>query len=322
MGLDSLSLKLTTSRRYLLVVICGEGHLRAAWRISLGLGVVPPLVLFFLRLRLKEPEEFKRESMRNVRTPYWLALKFYGFRLLAISLIWFIYDFSAYGFGIYSSTIVNTIIPNGTLAQSFGWNTVINLFYIPGCMLGGPFSDWIGPRYALVIGVTLQAIVGYIMAALYDHLAQPSMIGAFAVVYGIFLSLGEFGPGDNIGLLASKTSSTSIRGTYYGIAAAVGKIGAFVGTYIFPFIEDAGKTETQSAQYPFWVSSSLAIFAGIIALTCLPDVKQDTIAREDVRFREYLESQGWDTSRMGLVEYDRERTSAELAHAEASKEKM
>lgn len=105
------------------MVICGEGHLRAAWRISLGLGVVPPLVLFFLRLKLKEPEEFKRESMRNVRTPYWLALKFYGPRLLAISLIWFIYDFSAYGFGIYSSTIVNTIIPNGSLAQSFGWNT-------------------------------------------------------------------------------------------------------------------------------------------------------------------------------------------------------
>lgn len=99
--------------------------------------------------------------------------------------------------------------------------------------------------------------------------------------------------------------------------------GAFVGTYIFPFIEDAGKTDTQSAQYPFWVSSSLAIFAGIIALTCLPNVGQDTIAREDIRFREYLERNGWDTSRMGLVEYDRERTSAEMAHADdARKEKM
>jgi MFS family permease len=45
---------------YLLVVICTENHLRAAWRISLGLGVVPPLILFWLRLKLKEPEEFKR----------------------------------------------------------------------------------------------------------------------------------------------------------------------------------------------------------------------------------------------------------------------
>jgi MFS family permease len=45
---------------YLLVVICTENHLRAAWRISLGLGVVPPLLLFYLRLKLKEPEEYTR----------------------------------------------------------------------------------------------------------------------------------------------------------------------------------------------------------------------------------------------------------------------
>lgn len=45
---------------YLLVVICTEKHLHTAWRISLGLGVVPPLLLLYLRLKLKEPEEFKR----------------------------------------------------------------------------------------------------------------------------------------------------------------------------------------------------------------------------------------------------------------------
>lgn len=39
------------------------------------------------------------------------------------------------------------------------------------------------------------------------------------------------GPGNNIGLLASKSSPTAIRGQFYGIAAAVGKVGAFVGTW-------------------------------------------------------------------------------------------
>jgi hypothetical protein len=56
----------------------------------------------------------------------------------------------------------------------------------------------------------------------------------FVVVYGIFLALGEVGPGDNIGLIASKTSATAIRGQYYGIAGAMGNVGAFVGTYLFP----------------------------------------------------------------------------------------
>jgi hypothetical protein len=37
--------------------------------------------------------------------------------------------------------------------------------------------------------------------------------------------LGEMGPGDNIGLVAAKTSATGIRGEYYAIAAALGKVG-------------------------------------------------------------------------------------------------
>lgn len=56
-------------------------------------------------------------------------------------------------------------------------------------------------------------------------------LGAFAVVYGIFLSFGEFGPGNCLGLLAAKTGPTAVRGQFYGLAAAVGKIGAFVGTW-------------------------------------------------------------------------------------------
>ena len=43
--------------------------------------------------------------------------------------------------------------------------------------------------------------------------------------------MGEVGPGNCLGLLASKTSATAIRGQFYGIAAAIGKIGAFVGVW-------------------------------------------------------------------------------------------
>lgn len=64
------------------------------WRTSLGIGVAFPLVLFLLRLRLKEPEEFQREAMRR-QTPYLLVLKFYWFRLLCVSLVWFLYNVSA-----------------------------------------------------------------------------------------------------------------------------------------------------------------------------------------------------------------------------------
>lgn len=178
---------------------------------------------------------------------------------------------------------------------------MINLFYLPGSFLGAKASDVFGPRWCLIVGVTLQAIIGFAMAGDYKHLSQPHMVGAFATVYGIFLSLGEFGPGNNIGLLAAKTSATGIRGQYYGIAAAVGKIGAFVGTYVYPYIEKAGGSDTNaSAQYPFYVSSSLCVVSAALAFFFLPNVGQDTIAQEDIRFREFLEINGWDTRQLGL----------------------
>lgn len=214
-----------------------------------------------------------------------------------------ILQFSAYSFSIYSSTILANIFDttNAPLTTIFGWNTVINLFYIPGTMLGAPLSDLIGPRYALAAGVTLQAIVGFIMAGCYSRLAKPDVVAAFAVVYGIFQSLGEIGPGNNIGLLAAKTCATGVRGQYYGIAAAIGKLGAFVGTYVFPhIIAAAGDSETLSAQYPFWVSSSLCVFSALLVLAFVPQVGQDTIQYEDKRFREYLEQNGYDTRQLGL----------------------
>lgn len=99
----------------------------------IGIGCVPPLSLIYARWKLQEPEAFKRESMSNTRTPWGLVLKFYWFRLLIVASIWFIYDFSAYGFGYYSSTITSTVLPSdAAIWRVFGWNTVINLFYVPG----------------------------------------------------------------------------------------------------------------------------------------------------------------------------------------------
>lgn len=88
----------------ILVLIFGENHLRAAWRVALGLGVVPPLSLFYLRLKLKEPEEYNRQRMKKY--PYWLILKFYGFRLAVVSIIWFIYDFVRLSGTLYGAVLM------------------------------------------------------------------------------------------------------------------------------------------------------------------------------------------------------------------------
>lgn len=279
-----------------LLWICGKDHLQPVWRITLGIGAIPPISLFIMRLFFKEGTQFQKLNFKHTRIPILLIIKYYWFRLLIVSIIWWVYDFSAYAFGIYSSPILKRVIPDGDLYKTFGWNVVLNLFYLPGSFLGAIATDYFGPRVTLVVGIFLQAIIGYIMAGLYPQLEQH--IGAFVVVYGIFMTLGEFGPGDNIGLLAAKTSATPVRGVYYGIAAAVGKIGAFVGTYAFPSFQKH-YPGVKGLQVPFWLASSLAIFAGILALFGLPAVDQEAMQREDFEFLAYLNENGFDISQLG-----------------------
>ena len=94
---------------------------------------------------------------------------------------------------------------------------------------------------------------------------------------------------------------------YYGIAAATGKIGAFVGTWVFPpIIKAAGDNVIKQGQYPLYVSSALCIFSGIIAFFFLPSVGQDTITEEDERFKQYLIQNGYDVSSMGTKKYHEE----------------
>ena len=288
----------------IVVLATGEDHLRAAWRIMLGIGCIPPLSLFYMRFKLQEPEAFKRNTMAKCKTPWVLIIKKYWFRLIVVSTIWFIYDYSAYAFGTYSAPNVEVVFGEGApLWKTFGWNTVINLFYVPGAFIGSFVSDWIGPRKALAYGVTAQAVVGFIMAGCYAKLAEPQNIGGFCVVYGIFLSLGELGPGDNIGLIASKTSATAVRARYYAFAAASGKIGAFIGNYLYPIlVADAGTNVIKGNQFPFWVASSMCLVSAFLAFFCLPEIGQDTIDHEDAVFKGYLVEHGWDISRMGLVQ--------------------
>lgn len=150
--------------------------------------------------------------MAKTRTPWLLVIKYYWFRLIIVSLIWFIYDFSAYSFNIYSSSILDNLLGSDTaLWKSFGWSTLITFFYMPGCIGGSWVSDWWGPRKTLAFGVIAQACVGFIMVGCYSWLNLPKNVAGFVIVYGVFLALGELGPGNNIGLMASKTSATAIR---------------------------------------------------------------------------------------------------------------
>ncbi len=58
------------------------------------------------------------------------------------------------------------------------------------------------------------------------------------IFYGVMLSFGNFGPGNLLGIISTESYATAVRGTCYGLSAALGKTGAAVGTQVFLPLED------------------------------------------------------------------------------------
>lgn len=173
----------------IVVLATTEKHLRAAWRISLGIAAVLPIFMLVMRSKLKEPEEYKRAKM--TKFPYLLIIRYYWFRLLTVCIIWFIYDLLTYSFSIFSTQWLNLILnPSGDknvhtpIWVVLGWGTLINAFYVPGSAIGAPLSDWLGPKYCLVLGVTLQGTIGFIMTGIYKYLDTKAHVAGFVVIYG------------------------------------------------------------------------------------------------------------------------------------------
>lgn len=285
---------------HILALIFGEQRQNVIWRLLLALGSICPFILLIFRLRMGEPDSYKTYAMKNVSIPYKFIFKKYGVRLFFISLVWFIYNFTAYSFGIYFAPILQSISEDMTLAQIFGWTTLLYLFYLPGSFCGAFATDYIEPKNVLAGAVFVQAIFGFSLAAFYTKL--KSNVVLFILLYGLFMTFGEFGPGDNIGNISAKAPPTPVRGQFYSIAAASGKFGAFLGSYVFNYIikKFGGPNSDNGNRGPFFIGSGFVVLSGVISLFFLPKLSQDCVRDEDQHFKEWLEQQGFDTSRLGL----------------------
>lgn len=179
----------------LLLLIVGkrESKYEVVWRTAFALGAIPPLGIFWFRLRMAVATAYRKSSMRKQRVPYWLAVKRYYRPLIGVSTCWALYNWVSIPFGIFSATIVTRTNADGDLIKNLGWGVVINCFYLPGPFIGGYLSDKIGRRKTMALGFTLQAIIGFILGGATDKI--QSVFPLFIVLYGLFLTCGEIGPG-------------------------------------------------------------------------------------------------------------------------------
>lgn len=281
-----------------------KGNNQLIWRLTVGLGVVPCLLVLPFRLLINQPKMYKENMIPAPKIPYVLVLKKYWFRLLCISIVWFIYDFITYPFSLYSSYLTSQILGDDKSQEdTLGWSLLVYCFNIPGAIIGAFLVDVLGPKKSLCLGLFLQIIVGYILSGLFGRLSNH--IAAFCVVFGIFQSLGQLGAGSNMGLLASKLCATAVKGQFYGTAAAIGKIGAFSGSYAFNdlrsrWLNAAGKsTNNLSYTAPFYLASSLGCVSLLISLFFIPERHADCQIQEDASFQEFLAEHEFDMRLVG-----------------------
>ena len=92
-----------------------------------------------------------------------------------------------------------------------------------------------------------------------------------------------------LGLLSSESYATAVRGTCYGISAAIGKTGAAVGTEVFTPIQiHLGK------RWTFIVAAICGVAGILVTYFFVKDVRGDDLANEDEQFRAYLVAHGWE----------------------------
>jgi MFS transporter, PHS family, inorganic phosphate transporter len=62
-------------------------------------------------------------------------------------------------------------------------------------------------------------------------------VAPFLLVYGVSYFFTEFGPNMTTFVMPSELYPVAMRATGHGISAGIGKLGAFIGVFLFPLLQ-------------------------------------------------------------------------------------
>lgn len=176
---------------------------------------------------------------------------------------------------------------DGTILQTGEWQLLLGAIALPGVFLGAILCDRVGRKPIMMIGFSGYLIFGLIIGCAYDRITK--IVPLFVVFYGLMQSSGNFGPGNMLGLLSSESYATGVRGTCYGLSAAIGKAGAAIGTQAFQPIKN-----NLGDRWTFIIAAICGVVGILVTFFFVPDLSGEDLRFRDEKFREYLVSKGWD----------------------------
>lgn len=234
------------------------------WRILLAFGAIPGLAVYYLRRHIHETPRFAiaggapheaqtairqatgaepslgpaKESdaryrqgalegllafLRNPRMGKWL---------LGTALCWLVFDFAYYGNSISTPEVLALLSPHASLLENILLQLVIFVvFALPGYALAILLMDKAGRKSIQVMGFGLMTVAFGLIAFVPPvvHTVAP-----FVLLYGMSYLFSEFGPNSTTFVYPAEIFPVEVRTTGHGLSAAAGKVGAFVGAYLFP----------------------------------------------------------------------------------------
>src|ERR1022692_4222891 len=245
-----------------LALLGGGASNDTAWRALLALGAVPAAAVIYLRCRMPESPRYQvqvqgrakqaasriadftngqvsgngsgaprqemglREFLTNCR---WLIT------LAGTAGCWFLLDYAYYGNTIPTPQILGLISPNASTMTKIALQLAIFVVAaVPGYVLAIARLDKIGHRRLQLTGFAMMALCFLIIAVI------PGMTTAvvpFLLVYGVSYFFTEFGPNMTTFVMPSELYPVTMRTTGHGISAGVGKLGAFIGVFLFPLLQ-------------------------------------------------------------------------------------
>ena len=150
---------------------------------------------------------------------------------------WFLLDYAYYGNTISTPQILGLISPNASTMTKIALQLAIFVVAaVPGYVLAIARLDKIGHRRLQLLGFAMMALCFAVIAVVPG---MTTMVVPFLLVYGVSYFFTEFGPNMTTFVMPSELYPVSMRATGHGISAGVGKLGAFIGVFLFPILNDS-----------------------------------------------------------------------------------
>ena len=234
-----------------------------AWRVLLGLGAVPAAAVIYLRRKMPESPRYQVQvqgkadqasaelsaftggqvtgdgpggpryamGLRAFLTSrHWLIM------LAGTAGTWFLLDYAYYGNTISTPQILSLISPTASTMTKIALQLAIFVVAaVPGYLLAIARLDKIGHRRLQLLGFAMMGLCFLVIAAVPG---MTTTVAPFLLVYGVSYFFTEFGPNMTTFVMPSELYPVSMRATGHGISAGVGKLGAFIGVFLFPLLND------------------------------------------------------------------------------------